>query len=328
MKTYLLRRFLYMVILLFAVSAFSFFLVDLPPGDYLTSYVASLRDARGSEIDAAEVEALKQQYGLDQSLGMRYVKWMSNMARGDFGRSFAWNLEVAGLIRERLGITILTAVLTLLFTYAVAIPIGIYSATHQYSLGDYFFTVLGFVGLAMPTFFLALVLMYYINRSTGFSVGGLYSPQFMNQPMTVAKFIDMLKHISILVVAVGMAGTASVIRILRSGILDELQKQYVIAARSKGLTETQLLLKYPVRLALNPIISTIGWILPSIVSGATVTAIVMNIPTIGALLYEALLAQDTYVAAASIMLLSFMTVIGMFISDLLLALVDPRIRFT
>lgn len=328
MKTYLLRRFLYMIILLFAVSAFSFFLVDLPPGDYLTSYVASLRDARGSEIDAAEVEALKRQYGLDQSLALRYVKWMSNMARGDFGRSFAWNLEVAGLIRERLGITILTAVLTLLFTYAVAIPIGIYSATHQYSFGDYFFTVLGFVGLAMPTFFLALVLMYYINRSTGFSVGGLYSPQYMNQPMNVAKFVDMLKHISILVVAVGMAGTASVIRILRSGILDELQKQYVIAARSKGLTETQLLLKYPVRLALNPIISTIGWILPSIVSGATVTAIVMNIPTIGALLYEALLAQDTYVAAASIMLLSFMTVIGMFISDLLLALVDPRIRFT
>jgi peptide/nickel transport system permease protein len=328
MKTYLLRRFLYMIILLFAVSAFSFFLVDLPPGDYLTSYVASLRDARGSEIDQAEVEALKRQYGLDQPLVARYLKWMANMARGDFGRSFAWNLEVAGLIRERLGITILTAVLTLFFTYAVAIPIGIYAATHQYSLGDYFFTIIGFVGLAMPTFFLALVLMYYINRATGFSVGGLYSPQFMNQPMNVAKFIDMLKHIAILVVAVGMAGTASIIRIMRSGILDELQKQYVIAARSKGLTEYELLLKYPVRLALNPIISTIGWILPSIVSGATVTAIVMNIPTIGALLYEALLAQDTYVAAASIMLLSFMTVIGMFISDLLLALVDPRIRFT
>ncbi|MEZ4725644.1 MAG: ABC transporter permease [Caldilineaceae bacterium] len=328
MKTYLLRRFLYMIILLWAVSAFSFFLVDLPPGDYLTSYVASLRDARGSEVDQAEVEALKQQYGLDQPLVTRYLKWMANMVRGDFGRSFAWNLEVASLIRERLGITLLTAVLTLLFTYAVAIPIGIYAATHQYSLGDYVFTIIGFVGLAMPTFFLALVLMYYINRATGFSVGGLYSPQYMNQPMNVAKFVDMLKHIAILVVAVGMAGTASVIRIMRSGILDELQKQYVIAARSKGLTEFQLLLKYPVRLALNPIISTIGWILPSIVSGATVTAIVMNIPTIGALLYEALLAQDTYVAAASIMLLSFMTVIGMFISDLLLAVVDPRIRFT
>ena len=328
MKFYLLRRFVYMVILLFAVSAFSFFLIDLPPGDYLTSYVASLRDSRGAEVDIAEVEALKQQYGLDQPLFMRYLKWMSNMLRGDFGRSFAWNIEVSVMLSERLGITVLTAVLTLIFTYAVAIPIGIYSATHQYSLGDYFFTIIGFVGLAMPTFFLALVLMYYINRTTGFSVGGLYSPEFMNQPMSLLKFIDMLQHIAILVVAVGMAGMASVIRIMRSGILDELQKQYVISARSKGLNEVQLLLKYPVRLALNPIISTIGWILPSIVSGATVTAIVMNVPTIGALLYDALLAQDTYVAAASIMLLSFMTVIGMFISDVLLAVVDPRIRFT
>ncbi|MBI1296697.1 ABC transporter permease subunit [bacterium] len=328
MKFYLLRRFVYMVILLFAVSAFSFFLIDLPPGDYLTSYVASLRDSRGAEVDIAEVEALKQQYGLDQPLFMRYLKWMSNMLRGDFGRSFAWNIEVSVMLSERLGITVLTAVLTLIFTYAIAIPIGIYSATHQYSLGDYFFTIIGFVGLAMPTFFLALVLMYYINRTTGFSVGGLYSPEFMNQPMSFLKFIDMLQHIAILVVAVGMAGMASVIRIMRSGILDELQKQYVISARSKGLTEVQLLLKYPVRLALNPIISTIGWILPSIVSGATVTAIVMNVPTIGALLYDALLAQDTYVAAASIMLLSFMTVIGMFISDVLLAVVDPRIRFT
>ncbi len=328
MKYYLLRRFFYMVVLLFAVSAFSFFLIDLPPGDYLTSYVASLRDARGSEIDQAEIEGLKQQYGLDQTIFVRYGKWMRNMLNGNLGRSFAWNREVSELIRERLWITLLTAVLTLFVTYAVAIPIGIYSATRQYSLGDYFFTIIGFMGLAMPTFFLALVLMYYINRTTGFSVGGLYSPEFMNQPMNAAKFIDMLKHISILVIAVGMAGTASIIRIMRSGILDELQKPYVIAARSKGLTELQLLWRYPVRLALNPIVSTIGWILPSIVSGATVTAIVMNIPTIGALLYEALLAQDTYVAAASIMLLSFMTVIGMFISDLLLAVVDPRIRFT
>jgi len=328
MKYYLLRRFFYTVILLFAVSAFSFFLIDLPPGDYLTSYVASLRDARGSEIDQAEVAALKQQYGLDQSLLVRYGKWMYNMLQGNFGRSFAWNREVVDLLRERLWITLLTAGLTLVVTYVVAIPIGIYSATHQYSAGDYLFTLIGFMGLAMPTFFLALVLMYYLNRLTGFSVGGLYSPEFMNQPMSAAKFIDMLKHVAILVIAVGLAGTASIIRIMRSGILDELQKPYVIAARSKGLTELQLLLRYPVRLALNPIVSTIGWILPSIVSGATVTAIVMNIPTIGALLYEALLAQDTYVAAASIMLLSFMTVIGMFISDLLLAVVDPRIRFT
>jgi peptide/nickel transport system permease protein len=325
---YLIRRLLYMVVLLAAISVFSFVLVELPPGDYLTSYVASLRDARGSEIDPAEVEALKRQYGLDQPLPVRYLKWVTNMFRGNFGRSFAWSKEVSDMIRERLGITIFTSLLTLIVTYAVAIPIGIYSAIRQYSIADYLFTALGFIGLAMPSFFLALVLMYYINRFTGFSVGGLYSPEFMNQPMSLAKFVDMLKHISILVIAVGLAGTASVIRIMRSGMLDELRKQYVIAARSKGLTERQLLLKYPVRLALNPIISTIGWVLPGIVSGATVTAIVMNIPTIGLLLYESLLAQDTYVAAACIMLLSFLTVIGMFISDILLIVVDPRIRLT
>jgi peptide/nickel transport system permease protein len=328
MHYYLLRRFLYMIVMMFAVSAFSFFLVDLPPGDYLTSYISRLRESRGNEVDPAEVEALKLQYGLDQPLPLRYVKWMTNMLQGDFGRSFAYSIEVSSLIRERMGITVFTALLTLIFTYALAIPIGIYSATHQYAIGDYFFTLLGFVGLAMPTFFLALVLMYYLNRYTGFSVGGVYSPQFMNQPMSLAKFVDLLKHVSILVVAVGLAGTASVIRIMRSGVLDEVKKQYVISARSKGLDERTLLLKYPVRLAMNPIISTIGWVLPGIVSGATVTAIVMNIPTIGALLYEALLAQDTYVAAACIMLLSSLTVLGMFLSDVLLVLVDPRIRLT
>jgi peptide/nickel transport system permease protein len=328
MRAYLLRRLLYTLLLLVAVSAFSFFLIDLPPGDYLTSYVARLREQRGGEVDPAEVEALKRQYGLDQPLPVRYFKWVSNMLQGDFGRSFAYSTDVSALLGDRLGITVFTALLTLIFTYVVAIPIGIYSATRQYSIGDYIFTGLGFVGLAMPTFFLALVLMYFLSRFTGFSVGGLYSPEFMNQPMSPAKFVDMLKHVALLVVAVGLSGTASVIRIMRSGMLDELKKQYVISARSKGLSEGQLLLKYPVRLALNPIISSIGWILPGIVSGATVTAIVMNIPTLGALLYESLLAQDTYVAAACIMLLSCMTVVGMFISDLLLVVVDPRIRLT
>jgi peptide/nickel transport system permease protein len=328
MRAYLLRRLFYTIVLLVAVSAFSFFLIDLPPGDYLTSYVASLREQRGGDVDPAEVETLKRQYGLDQPLPVRYVKWVANMAQGDFGRSFAYNIEVSVLLKDRLGITVFTALLTLIFTYVVAIPIGIYSATRQYSVGDYIFTGLGFVGLAMPTFFLALVLMYFINRYTGFSVGGLYSPEFMDKPMSWAKFVDMLQHVSILVIAVGLSGTASVIRIMRSGLLDELKKQYVTSARSKGLSEGQLLMKYPVRLALNPIISSVGWILPGIVSGATVTAIVMNIPTLGALLYEALLAQDTYVAAACIMLLSTMTVIGMFISDILLVVVDPRIRLT
>lgn len=328
MKYYLLRRLGYALVLLAAISAFSFFLIELPPGDYLTSHVASLREQRGADVDPAEVEALKRQYGLDQPLLARYVKWTTNIFRGDFGRSFAYDMPVATMVAERVPITIFTSFLTLLVTYTVGIPIALYAATRQYSFGDYFFTIFGFIGLATPTFFLALVLMYYVNRYTGFSVGGLYSPQFMNQSMSVAKFVDMLKHISILVIAVGLAGTASVIRILRSGLLDELQKQYVIAARSKGLDERTLLLKYPFRVALNPIISTIGWLLPSIVSGATVTAIVMGIPTIGLLLYESLLAQDTYVAAACIMILSSLTVVGMFISDMLLAWVDPRIRLT
>jgi peptide/nickel transport system permease protein len=328
MRSYLFRRFLYMVVLLATVSLFSFVLIQLPPGDYLSSYISRLRDTRGTDVDQAEIDALRMQYGLDQPLMVQYVKWIQNMFQGDFGRSFAWNMPVSTMINERLGVTIFTSLLTLIVTYAVAIPIGIYSATHQYSFLDYLFTGVGFAGLAMPSFFLALVLMYYLVKYTGVNVGGLYSQQFLDQPMSWEKFADMLQHIPVLVIAVGLAGTASLIRIIRSGLLDELKKNYVTSARSKGLTEGRLLFKYPVRLALNPVISSIGWILPNIVSGATVTAIAMNIPTIGSLLYESLLAQDTYVAGASIMLLSFLTVVGMFISDVLLVVVDPRIRYS
>ncbi len=328
MRSYLLRRFAYMVILMAVVSLVSFVLIQLPPGDYLTSYIARLRDTRGTDVDQGEIDALKAQYGLDQPIYVQYVKWISNMFQGDFGRSFAWNMPVATMINERLGITIFTSLLTLIVTYAIAIPIGIYSATHQYSFLDYLFTGVGFAGLAMPSFFLALVLMYYLTKYAGVNAGGLYSQQFLDQPMSMEKFLDMLQHIPVLIIAVGLAGTASLIRIIRSGVLDELKKNYVTSARSKGLKEGKLLFKYPVRMALNPVISTIGWILPNIVSGATVTAIAMNIPTIGSLLYESLLAQDTYVAGASIMLLSFLTVVGMFISDVLLVVVDPRIRYT
>jgi peptide/nickel transport system permease protein len=328
MRSYLLRRFFYMLILLGVVSLFSFILIQLPPGDYLTSYMARLRDTRGTDVDQAEIDALRTQYGLDQPIYVQYVKWISNMLQGDFGRSFAWNMPVATMLNERLGITIFTSLLTLVITYAVAIPIGIYSATHQYSILDYLFTGVGFAGLAMPSFFLALAIMYYLTKYAGINAGGLYSQQFLDQPMSWEKFADMLQHIWVLVIAVGLAGTASLIRIIRSGVLDELKRNYVTSARSKGLKEGKLLFKYPVRMALNPVISTIGWILPNIISGATVTAIAMNIPTIGSLLYESLLAQDTYVAGACIMLLSFLTVIGMFLSDVLLVIVDPRIRYT
>lgn len=327
MRTYLLRRFMYMMILLISVSIFSFILIQLPPGDYLTSYISRLRDTRGTDVDQAEIDSLRMQYGLDQPMYIQYIKWVSGMFRGDFGRSFAWNMPVATMIKERLGVTVFTSFLTLIVTYVVAIPIGIYSATHQYSLLDYLFTGVGFAGLAMPSFFLALVLMYYMTMA-GMNAGGLYSAEFIDKPMDWAKFVDMLKHIPVLIIAVGLAGTASLIRIIRSGVLDELKRNYVTSARSKGLPEVRMLFKYPVRIALNPVVSTIGWMLPSIVSGATVTAIAMNIPTIGSLLYESLLAQDTYAAGACIMILSSLTVIGMFISDILLVFVDPRIRLS
>ena len=329
MLRYLIRRIAVTIALLIAVSAFSFFLVELPPGNYLTSRIASLQEARGgAQVDQAEIESLKRQFGYDKPILVRYGQWTINMFRGDFGRSFAYNAPVAPLIQERLGITIYVSILTLIVTYVLAVPIAIFSAVKQYSIGDYIFTFLGIAGLAMPTFFLALVLMYYVLTLTGGSVGGLYSQEFMNQPMSFAKLLDMHRNIAILVFAVGISGMASIIRILRSGILDEMNKHYVVAAQSKGLSRATVLAKYPVRVALNPIISTIGWILPGLVSGATVTAIVMNVPTIGLLLYESLLAQDTYVAAASIMLLSFITVVGMFLSDVLLVVVDPRIRLT
>lgn len=329
MFRYLARRIAVTIVLLIAISAFSFFLIELPPGDYLTSRIASLEESRGGlQVDQAEVEALKRQFGYDKPLMVRYAQWSLNMLRGDFGRSFAYDAPVGPLIQERLGITLYISLLTLIVTYILALPIAVYSAIRQYSIADYIFTFLGFAGLAMPTFFLALVMMYYILTLTGVSVGGLYSQEFLNQPMSFAKLLNMHRNIAVLVFAVGISGMASIIRILRSGILDEMNKPYVIAAQSKGLSRVAVLAKYPVRVALNPIISTIGWILPGLVSGATVTAIVMNVPTIGLLLYEALLAQDTYVAAASIMLLSFITVVGMFVSDLLLVVVDPRIRLT
>lgn len=328
MRHYFLRRFLYMVVLLFAVSLFSFILVQLPPGDYLTSHIARLEETRGTQVDAAEILALQREYGLDQPLVLQYVKWVTGMLRGDFGRSFAWRVPVAELIRQRLGVTLLISILTMILTYAVAVPIGIFSATHQYSIADYLATTVGFIGLAMPNFFLALVLMYYLNRYLGVSVGGLYSPEFLDKPWSWAKFADLLMHLPIPIVVIGLSGSASLIRIMRSSLLDELQKQYVIAGRSKGLSELRLLFRYPVRLALNPIVSAVGWVLPGVVSGATVTAITMALPTIGALLYEALLAQDTYVAGGCILILSAMTVIGMFISDILLVVVDPRIRFS
>lgn len=324
--SYFLRRLLYMIVLLFIMSVFSFIVIQLPPGDYLTTYIMTLQTQQGT-VDESMIEALRKQYGLDLPMYEQYFFWIKNMFKGDFGWSFEWKQPVSKLLADRLPMTVVLSILTLLFTYAIAIPIGIYSATHQYSFGDFFFTVFGFIGLATPSFFLALVLMYMFNRYLGFSVGGLFSAQYIDAPWSFAKFVDLLKHLPIPIFVIGLAGTASIIRVMRGCLLDELKQQYVITARAKGLAERKLLYKYPVRIAINPIISTIGWVLPGIVSGATITAIVLDIPTVGNLLYNALLSQDTYLAGSCIMILAFLTVIGTFISDILLAWADPRIQY-
>lgn len=315
-----------MIIILLAISVVSFVVIQLPPGDYLTYYMQRLK-ASGVEVGEAQIRSLERQYGLDLPVYAQYFKWMWNMLHGDFGRSFQWNRPVSELIAERLPLTVIISMLTLLFIYAVAIPIGIYSATHQYSIGDYGFTVFGFAGLATPNFLLAIVLMFVFYKYFGLSAGGLFSVEYQIAPWSVGKVIDMLKHLPIPIIVIGTAGTASLIRVMRGCLLDELSKQYVITARAKGVSERRLLFKYPVRIAVNPIISTIGWTLPRIVSGETITAIVLSLPTTGPLLFKALLAQDMYLAGSTIMFLGSLTVIGTLISDILLVWVDPRIRY-
>ncbi|RLE07782.1 ABC transporter permease [Candidatus Aerophobetes bacterium] len=326
MLAYMLRRLIYMGVVVWILSVASYVIIELPPGDYITSYISQLQ-ASGEVVDEAEIAALRKRYGLDLPLYLRYFKWIRNILQGDFGKSFEWNRPVIDLIAERLPLTAIISLFTLIFTYAVAIPIGIYSAVHQYSMGDYIFTVFGFIGLAMPNFLLALVLMFILFNYFGLNPTGLFSPQYIDAPWSLAKFMDMLKHLPIPVIVVGTAGTAGLIRVMRGCLLDELRKNYVVTARAKGVAERTLLFKYPVRVAINPIISTIGWTLPTIVSGAMITAIVLNLPTTGTLLYGALMSQDSYVAGSIVLLVSSLTVIGTFISDILLMWLDPRIRY-
>jgi peptide/nickel transport system permease protein len=325
MLNYLVRRLAYMIVVLLFLSLVSFVIIQLPPGDYLTTRIEQLRIS-GNEMSEAEEASLRAQYGLDLPLPFQYTKWIWGFFQGNFGMSFQWNRPVRELIGERLALTVVMSTITLLFTYAVAVPIGIYSATHQYSVGDYIFTGVGFVGLATPNFLLALVLMFVFFRYFGANVGGLFSPEYLTARWSLGKLLDLLKHLPIPVIVIGTAGTAGLIRVMRGTMLDELKKQYVITARAKGVAEARLLFKYPVRVAINPIVSTVGWILPRIISGATITALVLSLPTTGPLLFQALLSQDMYLSATILMLLSFLTVLGTFISDILLAALDPRIR--
>jgi peptide/nickel transport system permease protein len=327
MLSYIIRRVLYMIPTLLFISIVSFAIIQLPPGDYLTSLVATMAST-GESVDRSSLIALEQRYGLGQPIYVQYWKWLSGILfRGDFGQSFEWNEPVADLIWGRLILTFILSLATLLFTWFIAFPIGIYAAVRQYSMGDYVTTVIGYIGLAVPNFLLALVLMYIAFKYFNQSVGGLFSPEYEDAPWSMGKILDLLSHLWIPVTIIGTAGTAGLIRIMRANLLDELHKPYVVTARAKGLSERKLLLKYPVRMALNPFVSTLGWTLPTLVSGAAIISIVMSLPTAGPLLLGALKSQDMYLAASFIMMLSTLTVVGTLLSDILLAWLDPRIRY-
>jgi peptide/nickel transport system permease protein len=326
MIQYATRRVAFMVLTLLLISILSFVIIQLPPGDFLTAYIERMEEA-GLQRDQATIDGLIKRYGLDQPMHMQYLKWMGGIFHGDFGQSFLMNRPVRELIGERLALTVAVSAAAMIFQWLVAVPIGIYSAVRQYSPGDYVFTFVGFIGLAVPNFMIALILVWLAYLIFGMNLGGLFSVEYADAPWNWAKVMDMLKHLWLPMIVLGTAGTAGLIRILRANLLDELRKPYVTTARAKGLTERRTVLKYPVRVAMNPFVSTIGWSLPALVSGSTIVSIVLSLPTTGPLLYSALMMQDMYLAGSFILMVSSLTVIGTFLSDILLAYIDPRIRF-
>ncbi len=327
MLSYVARRVLIMIPTLVAISAIVFVIIQLPPGDYLTTMIAELQ-AQGETANLEKIQFLREQYGLDRPPIEQYFHWFVGMLQGDLGWSFEFNLPVTHVIGERLLLSFLVAFTTLLFTYFVAFPIGIYSATHQYSWGDYGLTFIGFIGLATPSFLLALVLLYFANVAFGISIGGLMEPEFLDQPMSWAKFVSVLEHLWIPVVVIGASSTAEMIRLLRANLLDELQKQYVITGRAKGLPAGRLLVKYPLRMAINPFIADIGSVLPHLISGSAIVSVVMSLPTNGPMLLRALQSKDMYLAGSFLMIEACLIVLGVLLSDLLLAVLDPRIRLS
>lgn len=326
MLSYIIRRAVILIPMLVVLSIVSFIIIQLPPGDYLSLYIQQL-EATGQTFNEAEIARLKSQYGLDDSVYVQYFKWMASVFRGDFGRSFHWRRPVGEVLAIRLPITLAMSFSSLLVVYLLSIPIAIISATNQYSLFDYASTFAGFIGLAMPDFLLALAISWLFYLVSGKMVTSLYSLPFRDAVWSWAKFMDLLSNIWLPIVIIGLSGTAGLIRTLRATLLDELRKPYVVTARAKGLTETQLLFKYPVRIALNPVFSTIGWILPGLINGGVIVGIVLNLQTIGPVLMQATLSQDMYLAGSIVLILSVLTVIGTLISDILLAWLDPRIRY-
>lgn len=325
MASYLLYRLAAAVPTLFLISLLIFAVIELPPGDYFETFLAE-QEALGESVDPKKIEYLKETYGFDKPMPVRYVSWVFGMLQGDFGYSFEYELPVNEVIGSRVWMTMLVSFVTIIFTWLIAFPIGIYSATHKYSWGDYGLTFIGLLGLATPNFLLALVLMYLANVWFGTSVGHLMDARFIDEAMSWAKFRSILEHLVIPVIVIGTAGTAAMIRRLRANLLDELQKQYVTTARAKGVPPFKALVKYPLRMSLNFFISDIGSILPSVISGAEVVAIVLSLETTGPLLISALKSQDMYLAGSFLMMLAVLTVIGVLISDIALAFLDPRIR--
>jgi peptide/nickel transport system permease protein len=324
---YIIRRTLMLIPILIVMSMVAFFLIQLPPGDYVSVRITQMKMS-GVEVSDADAELLKVEFGLDQPATVRYWRWVKGIVtKGYWGRSLQWNKPVHEILAERVPMTIAISFFALIFSWAIALPLGVISATRQYSVIDYIITFIGFIGIATPGFLLALILAYLVFANTGFSVLGLFSSEYMDVPWSFARVVDLLKHLWMPLILVGLSNTGGTIRVVRNNLLDELHKQYVITARAKGLPEWKLLLKYPVRMAINPLLSTIGWVLPGLISGTVLIDIVLSLQTVGPVLLRATLAQDMYLAGSIVLILSAMTVIGGLLGDILLVLVDPRIRF-
>jgi len=325
MLTYILQRFGLALVTIWAISVISFVIIQLPPGDFVDAYIASL-SASGSMVRQEEAQALRQLYGLDQPMWVQYWKWASRVAQGDFGTSMEWGRPVTEVLGDRLWLTVVVSLAAIFLTWGIALPIGIYSAVRQYSMADYAFTLIGFVGLAVPNFLLALIIMYFGFVLLDLNVGGLFSAEYQLAPWSWAKVMDLMAHLPLPALILALAGTAQLIRIMRANLLDELRRPYVATARARGLAEWRVIVKYPVRAALNPFASTIGYLLPFVVSGSIVVSLVLSLPTVGPLLLRALVAQDMFLAGTIVLLLGVLTVVGTFISDLILMWIDPRIR--
>ena len=329
MINFVVRRTLLGMSSLLFISVISFVIIQLPEGDYIDSWYANITQGVGVDgisVTLEELDKLRALYGLDRPLYIQYLKWVVNLVKFDFGITLEYSLPVSVLLRDKLLLTAVLAGFTVIFTWLLAIPIGIYSAVRQHSLGDYTFTFVGFIGLAVPDFLLALVLMYFSFQYFGMNIGGLFSSEFLEAPWSIARVIDLTEHLWIPAFVLGTSGTAALIRIMRANVLDELHRPYVVTARAKGMSEWRLVLKYPVRVALNPFVSTIGYVLPYLISGSIIVSVVLSLPTVGPLLLKALVQQDMHMAGTIIMFIGLMTVIGTLLSDILLMLMDPRIR--